>query len=112
MKKCACCNAMSGKDEWSGRLCDDCKQHTEVASEFEWYRMMIHLRRMALIFMWTYPMLFVSPWLLTGRVAIEWWCWPLGITAWVFTFISYRKRNWPKRMAEQREKLWLLKISN
>ena len=117
--KCSCCQAIVGKDEWSGflrmydngSLCADCESDSRIKDAFQWYRMMIQNRWITLVFFWLYPMLMLMPLLMTGRVMIEWWCWPLCIAAWVCGFVNYRKRQWAKKIEEERERLWLLKMS-
>ena len=104
---CPVCNILKGDLEGAGNLCGDCSSNQKLVDEWMWYgiikRHIVHYK----IFVVVYPLLMVA-----GCAAhlMNWFTTIICVGSFGFNTWMYGRKNYQKLVAEQREKLFVMKL--
>ena len=103
---CPVCDILNGVETRKGELCEDCEKNNDIKNQWEWYKMVIRLRFDSICFICAYWILIV-----VAVIWVEGLFTSLFLSAlWIFNVWLIRKNDYTKRIAEKREKLFLMKV--
>ena len=104
---CPLCNMLKGEKEGMGKLCQECTSDQKLSDEWMWYGIIKQHIAHYRIFVVAYPLLMVA-----GCAAhlMNWFTVIICLGSFWFSTWMYGKKNYRKLVAEQREKLFVMKV--
>lgn len=106
MRGCPVCAELRG-EKAEGKLCSECDENWDLGSQWAWYGLVKNLKRDGIVFLYAYWFLVVGL-SLSGWIGFWTAVWCSGL--WVFNLWAYRRKDYKKRLDEEKGKLFLMRL--